>query len=81
MAKMDATANDVPPQFQVQGFPTIYYAPKGKKSSPRKYDVMLRPYYHIVSNVETLLSYYCIYVLREMAAIHSTDLCYDISLC
>ncbi|KAH3841036.1 protein disulfide-isomerase A3-like [Dreissena polymorpha] len=36
IAKMDATANDVPPQYQVQGFPTIYYKPKG--SSPKKYE-------------------------------------------
>merc|ERR1711894_394000 len=28
IAKMDATANDVPPQYNVRGFPTIYWAPK-----------------------------------------------------
>jgi len=31
IAKMDATANDVPDGFDVQGFPTIYWLPKGQK--------------------------------------------------
>lgn len=35
---MDATANDVPSPFQVQGFPTIFYAPKNNKSNPKKYE-------------------------------------------
>lgn len=38
IAKMDATANDVPPAYEVRGFPTIYYAPKGSKNSPKKYE-------------------------------------------
>lgn len=38
IAKMDATANDVPSPFQVQGFPTIFYAPKNNKSNPKKYE-------------------------------------------
>jgi len=38
IAKMDATANDFPPEYKVEGFPTIYFAPPGKKSSPMKYD-------------------------------------------
>merc|ERR1712198_480980 len=29
IVKMYATANDVPPQFNVQGFPTIFWKPKG----------------------------------------------------
>merc|ERR1712025_1462608 len=29
IVKMDATANDVPPQFDVKGFPTLYWLPKG----------------------------------------------------
>ena len=37
IAKMDATANDVPPQFQVQGFPTLYWVPKGAVDSPQQY--------------------------------------------
>lgn len=28
IVKMDATANDVPPQFNVKGFPTLYWLPK-----------------------------------------------------
>jgi len=38
IAKMDATANDVPSQYEVRGFPTIYYAPRGKKMNPKKYE-------------------------------------------
>jgi len=38
IAKMDATANDVPPQYSVEGFPTIYWAPMGSKDEPKKYE-------------------------------------------
>ncbi|XP_036399480.1 protein disulfide-isomerase A3 [Megalops cyprinoides] len=38
IAKMDATANDVPPPYEVRGFPTIYFSPAGKKQSPLKYE-------------------------------------------
>lgn len=38
IAKMDATANDVPKPYEVQGFPTIYFKPKNSKNSPRKYN-------------------------------------------
>jgi protein disulfide-isomerase A3 len=38
IAKMDATANDVPSHYDVKGFPTLYFAPKGKKRSPLKYE-------------------------------------------
>lgn len=37
IAKMDATANDVPGNYQVSGFPTIYWAPAGNKKNPKKY--------------------------------------------
>lgn len=37
IAKMDATANDVPQPFEVQGFPTLYWAPMGNKENPKKY--------------------------------------------
>ncbi len=37
IAKMDATANDYAPQFEVSGFPTIYFKP-AKKSTPVKYE-------------------------------------------
>lgn len=37
VAKFDATANDVPPNYTVEGFPTIYFAPSGKKDAPVKY--------------------------------------------
>jgi protein disulfide isomerase family A protein 3 len=38
IAKMDATANDVPKPYEVRGFPTLYFSPKGSKDSPRKYE-------------------------------------------
>jgi protein disulfide isomerase family A protein 3 len=38
IAKMDATANDVPSYYDVKGFPTIYFAPKNSKQSPRIYE-------------------------------------------
>merc|ERR1712083_148008 len=31
IVKMDATANDVPPELDVKGFPTLYWLPKGTK--------------------------------------------------
>jgi protein disulfide isomerase family A protein 3 len=37
IAKMDATANDVPPKFEVKGFPTLYWIPKGRKGVPEPY--------------------------------------------
>lgn len=37
IAKMDATANDVPSGFEVRGFPTIFFVPKGRKQSPVTY--------------------------------------------
>uniref|UniRef100_A0A8C4QKT0 protein disulfide-isomerase n=1 Tax=Eptatretus burgeri TaxID=7764 RepID=A0A8C4QKT0_EPTBU len=38
IAKMDATSNDVPAQYDVKGFPTIYFSPMGSKDSPKKYE-------------------------------------------
>lgn len=38
IAKMDATANDVPNEnYKVEGFPTIYLAPSNNKQSPVKF--------------------------------------------
>jgi protein disulfide isomerase family A protein 3 len=38
IAKFDATANDVPPQFEVKGFPTLYWLPKNAKEAPVPYN-------------------------------------------
>ena len=38
IAKMDATANDFPESFIVEGFPTIYWVPAGGKDKPVGYD-------------------------------------------
>ena len=35
--KMDATANDVPPTFNVRGFPTLFWKPKD--GAPVSYEV------------------------------------------
>lgn len=37
IAKMNAMDNDVPLGYDVQGFPTIYFAPVGKKDEPIRY--------------------------------------------
>lgn len=39
IAKMDATANDITSdQYKVDGFPTIYFAPRGDKKNPVKFE-------------------------------------------
>lgn len=38
IAKMDATANDVPAPYDVRGFPTLFFAPKKSKNNPKKYE-------------------------------------------
>ncbi|XP_066301546.1 protein disulfide-isomerase A4-like [Branchiostoma lanceolatum] len=39
IAKMDATANDIPVDtFEVQGFPTIYFVKKNDKKNPMSFD-------------------------------------------
>lgn len=38
IAKMDATANDVPKTYDVRGFPTLYFVPKNSKKNPKKYE-------------------------------------------
>lgn len=37
VAKMDATANDLMTDYSAEGFPTIYWRPRGKDSKPEKY--------------------------------------------
>jgi len=37
IAKMDATANDLPGPYKAAGYPTIYWVPKGKKDRPVVY--------------------------------------------
>lgn len=38
IVKIDATANDVPSQFEVRGFPTLFWLPKDNKDKPVKYE-------------------------------------------
>lgn len=38
IAKMDATANDVPTGFTAEGFPTIYFATAKDKKNPIKFE-------------------------------------------
>jgi hypothetical protein len=37
VAKFNATENDVPVKYQVEEFPTLYFAPAGRKNDPIKY--------------------------------------------
>jgi hypothetical protein len=37
VSKFDATENDVPEKYQVEEFPTLYFAPSGRKNEPIKY--------------------------------------------
>jgi len=37
IAEIDATANDLPSAYQVRGYPTIFWAGKGAKEEPLKY--------------------------------------------
>jgi hypothetical protein len=46
IVKMDATNNDVSSPYEVRGFPTLYWAPKGKKDSPVRYEVSASPSAH-----------------------------------
>lgn len=39
IVKMDATANDVPSNFEVRGFPTLYWLPKDSKDTHVRYEV------------------------------------------
>ena len=38
IAKMDATANDIPPGYSAEGYPTIYFAPANDKKNPIKHE-------------------------------------------
>ncbi|XP_061680725.1 protein disulfide isomerase family A, member 8 [Syngnathoides biaculeatus] len=38
VAKMNAVDNDVPPDYDVRGYPTIYLAPAGRKDEPVRYE-------------------------------------------
>jgi len=38
IAKIDATANELPTAFEVQGFPTIFFVPANNKAKPMKYE-------------------------------------------
>lgn len=38
IVKMDATANDVPPEFEVRGFPTLFWLPKDARDKPVPYN-------------------------------------------
>ncbi|NWW38516.1 PDIA4 isomerase, partial [Panurus biarmicus] len=53
IAKMDATANDVTnDHYKVEGFPTIYFAPKDKKSNPIKFEGGDRDLEHLSKFIE-----------------------------
>ncbi len=35
---MDGTANDLPPGFDIKGYPTIFFVPANKKHEPKLYE-------------------------------------------
>jgi len=37
IAKVDATANDLPPNYSAKGYPSIFFAPANRKDQPIKY--------------------------------------------
>jgi hypothetical protein len=55
IVKMDATNNDVPSQYEVQGFPTLYWAPKDAKESPVRYEVSISSYAQAYSRIRMQL--------------------------
>ncbi|OXB68048.1 UNVERIFIED_CONTAM: hypothetical protein H355_007981 [Colinus virginianus] len=53
IAKMDATANDVTnDHYKVEGFPTIYFAPRDKKNNPIKFEGGDRDLEHLSKFIE-----------------------------
>ncbi|XP_015709697.1 protein disulfide-isomerase A4 [Coturnix japonica] len=53
IAKMDATANDVTnDHYKVEGFPTIYFAPRDKKNNPIKFEGGDRDLEHLSEFIE-----------------------------
>ncbi|XP_051466257.1 protein disulfide-isomerase A4 isoform X3 [Apus apus] len=53
IAKMDATANDVTSDhYKVEGFPTIYFAPRDKKKNPIKFEGGDRDLEHLSKFIE-----------------------------
>uniref|UniRef100_A0A8C0R4S9 Protein disulfide-isomerase n=1 Tax=Canis lupus dingo TaxID=286419 RepID=A0A8C0R4S9_CANLU len=53
IAKMDATANDITSdRYRVDGFPTIYFAPRGDKKNPIKFEDGNRDLEHLSKFVE-----------------------------
>ncbi|PKU31024.1 protein disulfide-isomerase hypothetical protein [Limosa lapponica baueri] len=53
IAKMDATANDVmSDRYKVEGFPTIYFAPRDKKNNPIKFEGGDRDLEHLSKFIE-----------------------------
>lgn len=42
IVKMDATANDVPGDFNVRGFPTLFWKPKGGMPVPYNVSTFLQ---------------------------------------
>lgn len=51
IVKMDATNNDVSGPYEVRGFPTLYWAPKGAKDSPVRYEVSASSSAHASSRI------------------------------
>jgi len=68
IAKIDATANDMPSSFQVKGYPTIFFIPANKKDKPMTYDSARE-----VNDFITYIKKNAHYPLKEKKADDSKD--------
>uniref|UniRef100_A0A8K9VFM0 Protein disulfide-isomerase A3 n=1 Tax=Oncorhynchus mykiss TaxID=8022 RepID=A0A8K9VFM0_ONCMY len=68
IAKMDATANDVPQGFDVQGFPTIYFAQAGKKDQPKRYEVKCPYTVNTILHKQTQTSHIPVFPLYSVSS-------------
>lgn len=75
--KMDASNNDVPPTYEVRGFPTLFWVPKNDKTKPVKYEVCLN---FLAINMKgwhtffLLMAYFFLYRVAEMLKISLSTL-------
>jgi len=52
IAKVDATANELPSNFVTRGYPTIFFVPANKKNSPITFDGQKREIPDLISFIQ-----------------------------
>ena len=71
VAKMDATANDVPPMFgQIKGYPSVFFVPAANKEAVVAYEGQLD-----YKGLKVLMPYYYPIISLGLLAFHSNRLC------